>query len=58
MRETIFLWWRMHFYEPPAGARDPRPPYALGDAAVIGGAMIGLSVLSAVARWVIRGGRR
>jgi glycosyltransferase involved in cell wall biosynthesis len=58
MRETILLWWRMHFYEPPAGARSPRPPYALGDAVVIGGAMVGLSMLSAVARWVVRGGRR
>jgi glycosyltransferase involved in cell wall biosynthesis len=58
MKETILLWWRMHFYEPPATARAPRPPYALGDAAVVGGLMAGLSVVSAMARKVLRVGRR
>jgi glycosyltransferase involved in cell wall biosynthesis len=31
MRETISLWVRMHRYQPPSDARDPRPYYPLGD---------------------------
>ncbi len=31
MRETISLWVRMHRYQPPADANDPRPYYPLGD---------------------------
>ncbi len=26
MKETLLLWWRMHFYEPPVDAREPRGP--------------------------------
>jgi glycosyltransferase involved in cell wall biosynthesis len=31
MKETIQLWVRMHSYEPPKEAKNPRPYYALGD---------------------------
>jgi hypothetical protein len=34
MRETISLWWRMHSYIPPVGAKRPRGPYLLGDALI------------------------
>ena len=37
MRETISLWVRMHRYQPPADAEDPRPYYPLGDALIVGG---------------------
>lgn len=31
MKETVQLWIRMHNYQPPASAKNPRPYYALGD---------------------------
>jgi glycosyltransferase involved in cell wall biosynthesis len=34
MRETLFLWWRMRDYQPPATAPNPRPPHRVGDAIV------------------------
>jgi hypothetical protein len=54
MKETILLWWRMHWYEPPAGSRAPNGPYVLGDVAVIGGALVGLSVLAGIARRLLK----
>jgi glycosyltransferase involved in cell wall biosynthesis len=58
MRETLFLWWRMHRYEPPTTAKAPNGPYLLGDAAVIGGVLTGLAVTGAVVRRLLRLGRR
>ena len=54
MRETLLLWWRMHRYEPPTTAKTRRRPYLLGDAAVVGGTLGALSVVSAVARRILR----
>lgn len=34
MWETVALWWRMHSYQPPASAPQPRSRYMLGDIAV------------------------
>jgi glycosyltransferase involved in cell wall biosynthesis len=38
MRETISLWIRMHRYQPPEAAENPRPYYPLGDILIAGGA--------------------
>ena len=40
MRETISLWMRMHRYQPPESAKDPRPYYPLGDVIIAGGAAV------------------
>ncbi len=57
MRETLALWWRMHTYTPPPAAPAPRGPYLLGDAVVVGGVVVGLTLVSAF--WeIIRRGRR
>ena len=57
MRETLALWWRMHAYTPPPAAPAPRGPYLLGDAVVVGGVVVGLTLVSAL--WeIIRRGRR
>lgn len=50
MRETLLLWWRMHFYEPPATAREPRGPYVFGDAVVATGSLVGVGIV----RWTLR----
>lgn len=42
MRETVFLWWRMRSYVPPATAPDPQRPYRLGDIIVGTVALIGI----------------
>ena len=34
MRETLFLWWRMHRYQPPTTARAARRAHVLGNAVV------------------------
>jgi glycosyltransferase involved in cell wall biosynthesis len=44
MKETIQLWHRMHFYQPPQAAKNTRPYYALGDT-LLG---IGLGTITAV----------
>jgi glycosyltransferase involved in cell wall biosynthesis len=44
MRETIFLWWRMHAYTPPASAPNPQRPYRLGDVIVGVGVLVGTTV--------------
>ena len=54
MRETILLWWRMHWYQPPVRAVEPRSPYVLGDAFVAGGSFLGLGVVTALARRITR----
>lgn len=36
MRETVSLWIRMHRYQPPSSATDPRPYYPLGDVLIAG----------------------
>lgn len=50
MRETIQLWWRMHWYTPPATATSTRPYYALGD--IMAG--IGLGVVASGARYLFK----
>lgn len=45
MKETLLLWWKMHFYEPPDDAREPRGPYVFGDAVVATGSLVGVGVL-------------
>lgn len=48
MRETVSLWVRMHRYQPPEAAENPRPYYPLGDvliAAATGAAAIVLGRL-------------
>lgn len=40
MRETISLWIRMHRYQPPETAKEPRPYYPLGDVLIAGGTAI------------------
>jgi len=50
MKETIQLWVRMHFYQPPATAPNPRPYYALGDV-LLG---VGLGILFVFARFFTR----
>lgn len=52
MKETIILWWKMHFYKPPATAKNSRGPYLLGDILIAAGALVALGVLTAVARRV------
>lgn len=37
MRETISLWVRMHRYQPPSDAENPRPYYPLGDIIIASG---------------------
>jgi glycosyltransferase involved in cell wall biosynthesis len=54
MRETLVLWWRMRSYRPPETARAPNGPYRLGDVAVAGGILAGLSGLVGVARRLFR----
>ena len=53
MRETVLLWLRMHWYRPPATARKPRPPYLLGDAAMLAGVGLAAAALATLAkrRW-------
>ena len=53
MWETLFLWWRMHRYEPPATAKARRGPHLLGDVVVIAGTLVGLSILVVVAKRVL-----
>ncbi len=40
MRETISLWIRMHRYQPPETAKDPRPYYPHGDVLIAGGTAV------------------
>ena len=54
MKETLLLWWRMHFYEPPATAREPRGPYVFGDAVVASGSLVGIGVMRRMWRRVTR----
>ncbi len=45
MRETVSLWIRMHRYQPPVDAENPRPYYPLGDVLVAGAtALIALAI--------------
>lgn len=53
MWETVVLWWRMHSYEPPADARNPRSPHIAGDLLL---ALLALMTMSAVA--AVAGRRR
>jgi glycosyltransferase involved in cell wall biosynthesis len=46
MRETISLWIRMHRYQPPETATDPRPYYPLGDVLIAGGTAVAAVVVS------------
>ena len=50
MRETVFLWWRMRSYVPPATAPNPQRPYRLGDVIVGTVALIGIPTAIATAR--------
>lgn len=50
MRETVYLWWRMRSYQPPATAPNPRRPYRLGDIAVGTVAALGIPTAIAAAR--------
>lgn len=50
MRETVFLWWRMRSYVPPASAPNPQRPYRLGDVIVGTVALIGIPTAIATAR--------
>lgn len=54
MRETLILWWRMHFYEPPKDAREPRRPYVVGDAVVATGSLVGLGIIRRTLRRITR----
>jgi glycosyltransferase involved in cell wall biosynthesis len=45
MRETVSLWVRMHRYQPPAAAENPRPYYPLGDVLIAGGTAIAAVIL-------------
>jgi glycosyltransferase involved in cell wall biosynthesis len=45
MRETISLWIRLHRYQPPETATDPRPYYPLGDVLLAGGAAVAAVIL-------------
>lgn len=54
MKETLLLWWRMHFYEPPDTAREPRGPYVFGDAVVATGSLVGVGVLRRTWRRITR----
>lgn len=53
MRETVFLWWRMRTYQPPAGRPNVNGPYRLGDVLVITGGLtasaLGLRLLRRIA---------
>lgn len=51
MKETVQLWIRMHRYQPPKEAPDPRPYYALGDSLI--GIVLG-TVASIAVRFFIR----
>lgn len=50
MRETMYLWWRMHTYQPPTQARQARRPHLLGDIVVASASALGLATLAAVIR--------
>lgn len=50
MWETVFLWWRMHSYQPPATAPRPRSRYMLGDALLGLGSFLGSLILAATVR--------
>lgn len=54
MRETILLWWRMHFYQPPTTSPSPRPPYMFGDAVVAVGTFLGLGAIKSAVRRLLR----
>jgi glycosyltransferase involved in cell wall biosynthesis len=55
MRETVFLWWRMRTYEPPATAPNPQKPHRLGDVVVGSVAALGIpAVVAAARRWSSR----
>ncbi len=54
MKETLLLWWRMHFYEPPVNAREPRGPYVFGDAVVATGSLVGAGLARRTWRRVTR----
>lgn len=56
MKETLLLWWRMHFYEPPDSAREPRGPYVFGDAMVATGSLVGVGILRRTWRRLTRRG--
>lgn len=45
MVETIVLWIRMHRYQPPAVAPEPRPYYALGDVLIGLGSVVSAGIL-------------
>ncbi len=45
MRETISLWIRMHRYQPPESASNPRPYYPLGDVLIAGGTAVAAFIL-------------
>ena len=57
MKETLVLWWRMHFYEPPVNSREPRGPYVVGDAVVATGSLVGMGILRRTWRRLTRRSR-
>jgi glycosyltransferase involved in cell wall biosynthesis len=50
MRETISLWIRMHRYQPPQSADNPRPYYPLGDVLIAAGTAMAAMVVGRVRR--------
>jgi len=50
MRETISLWIRMHRYQPPSNAENPRPYYPLGDVLIAVGTAVPATILGRMRR--------
>jgi len=50
MRETISLWIRMHRYQPPSNAENPRPYYPLGDVLIAVGTAVAATILGRMRR--------
>jgi hypothetical protein len=50
MREAISLWIRMHRYQPPSEAENPRPYYPLGDVLIAGGTAVAAVILGKMRR--------
>lgn len=50
MKETLFLWWTMRTYAPPAGRPNVNGPYRLGDALVATGGLSAIALTLGAAR--------
>lgn len=50
MRETMSLWLRMHRYQPPEDAKEPRPYYPLGDVLIASGTAIAATIVGRMRR--------